>query len=58
MSSYAWPPTMPGRIEYSSPNAPPERVNRIRYPKPNRLGLITPTPYSETVLGRTVESYK
>lgn len=35
------------------------RVNRIRYPRPNRLGLARArgqlTPYAETIGGRVVE---
>jgi hypothetical protein len=30
-------------------------TNRIRYPKPNRLGLIKPKPYIETIMGRVTE---
>lgn len=30
-------------------------TNRIRYPRPNRFGLVKPTPYIETILGRVIE---
>lgn len=29
-------------------------TNLIRYPSPNRLGLLKPTPWVETLTGRTI----
>jgi hypothetical protein len=49
--------TGPGTVELSGrweilPNRDAVKVNRIRYPYPNRLGLIKPTP----IAGRVIES--
>lgn len=46
--------TLAGRLEIARDRTA-VKVNRIRYPYPNRLGLITPTPFAETIGGRVIE---